>query len=619
MWSNRTHVLSLDQLAFLCGVETVSDFVSSIAAGRSGPRRRRPVAGALLVAGACLGSVSGPAQAEAFRQHVVVAQEGHAAVVGRDVLRQGGNAIDAAVATAFALAVTHPAAGNLGGGGFLVAYVADPGQVVTFDFRETAPASASERMYLGTDGQLVARHRAGLRAGGVPGTVHGLGLAHARFGRRPWDTLVRPAAKLAREGFTLSATLARALNAQLFRDVPTAGVPEDLGPTAARLADFPASVAAYRRPDGLPWKEGDRLVQSDLADTLDRIADGGPGEFYRGETARRIVAAMEAGGGLISAADLASYRARERVPTHVRFRGFDVYGMAPPSSGGVVLGIMLQILERYDLSASGRDSARTLHLVTEAMRRAYFVRATELADPDFVSVPTERLLSRAFADELAGTITDRATPSASLAPFPILDPAESADTTHLSTIDRDGNAVALTYTLEEGYGSKAVVPGTGFLLNNEMGDFNIVPGRTDTAGRIGTAPNRIAPGKRMLSSQTPTIVLRNGRVRLVTGSPGGRTIPNTVLWVVLDVLEFGLEPRAAVEAARTHHPWFPDRLTVEGQRWPAWTLERLEAKGHRIGRIGIQGDAHTIVVDPRTGLRHGVADPRRLTSRASGD
>ncbi len=576
-------------------------------------RSRRPIV-ALVIA-----ALSGAAaRAESFERHVVVSQEAHASDAGREALRRGGNAVDAAVATAFALAVTHPAAGNLGGGGFIVAYLAGERRVITIDFREIAPGSATETMYLGPDGKLLPHHRAGPRAAGVPGTVRGLGLAHQKYGKLPWAELVRPAARLAREGFPVSETLARSLNAQLSRGREESGVAEDLGPNDDRLADFPASVEAFSKPGGGRWTEGDRIVQRDLADTLDRIASAGPDEFYEGRTADLIVACMAEGGGLITKDDLAAYRAKERPPTHTTYRGFDVYGVGPPSSGGIVLALMLNILEPLDLKADGPRSPRTLHRVAEAMRRAYFVRATELADPDFVEIPVEKLASKAYALDLAKSITDRATPSAELAPFPIL-PAEGAHTTHLSTLDADGNAVALTYTLEQGYGSKAVVPGAGFLLNNEMGDFNLTPGRTDVNGRIGTVPNRIAPRKRMLSSQTPTIVLDGGKVRLVTGSPGGRTIPNTVLWVVLDVLEFGMEPREAVEAPRTHHPWFPDALTLEGSSWEEATLEDLRRRGHAVRRGGVQGDAHTIVVEPETGRIHGVADPRRKTSKASGD
>ena len=563
--------------------------------------------------GAASESGSGP-----FEEHAVVSVEAHASDVGLAVLRRGGNAFDAAIATAFALAVTHPAAGNLGGGGFLVGYRAGSGEVVAVDFREMAPAAATETMYLSSDGQLLPRHRAGPRAAGVPGTVRGLGLIHEEFGQAPWPDLIRPASRLAREGFEVTETLARSLNVQLFPDRPQAGAVVDFGAEPERLGDFPASVAALGKADGTPWKAGDRLVQADLAATLDRIADEGPDEFYRGRTARLIVDHMKAQGGLVTLEDLESYRARVRPPVHTTYRGSDVYGIGPPASGGIVVGQMLNILEPFDLKAEGPRSPRTLHLVTEAMRRAFYTRATLIADPDFVEIPVERLLSKETAADLARTIGDRATPSTDLADFPVMD-AEGEHTTHLSTMDGRGNAVALTYTLEQSFGSKDVVAGAGFLLNNEMGDFNITPGRTDASGRIGTPANRIAPRKRMLSSQAPTIVLRDGRVRLVTGSPGGRTIPNTVLWVVLNTLEFDLDPIGAVAAPRTHHAWLPDVLTLEGRSWPPQTRAALESIGQAVRIGGTQGDAHTIVVDPVTGGRSAVADPRRPTSRASSD
>lgn len=561
------------------------------------------------------------AQGQEFQKHVVVCQEGHAADIGRDVMREGGNAVDAAVATAFALAVTHPAAGNLGGGGFLVASVVRDGKpkVVTIDFREAAPLASSEKMYLDDQGKLLPRHRGGARAAGVPGTVRGLGLAHRDLGRRPWADLVRPAVKLARDGFPVSETLAKSLNAQLFAEADKADVPEDLGPRAEKLGDYPESVRAFRKPDGTQWKAGEILRQPDLADTLERIAKDGPDEFYQGETAKRIVEYCRTSGGIITLDDLAAYRAIPREPVKGTYRGHEVYGMGPPASGGILLIQMLNILERYDLKAELPHSPRTIHRVTEAMRRAFYTRATRIADPDRVKIDVARLISKEEADHLAKTITDRATPSESLAPFPISDVNEGNDTTHLSTMDGDGNAVALTYTLEEGYGAKAVVSGCGFLLNNEMGDFNLIPGRTDRGGRIGTEPNRIAPGKRMLSSQSPTIVMKDGTVRLVTGSPGGRTIPNTTLWVILNTLEFGLPPREAVDAARTHHQWFPDRLVLEGASWSDETRKALEARGHTLGSTRFQGDAHTIAVDPASGMKIGVADHRRATSRASGD
>jgi gamma-glutamyltranspeptidase / glutathione hydrolase len=559
-----------------------------------------------------------PAAGQEFKKHVVVSVEARASDVGRDVLQDGGNAVDAAIATAFALAVTHPAAGNLGGGGFLVAYRAESHDVVTIDFREAAPRAATERMYLGPNGKLKPHHRAGALAAGVPGTVRGLGLASRLYGKRPWAELVRPAAELARGGFSVSEPLAIALNAQLF---PKDGNAHDnvalrIGPD--HLADFPESVAAYRKRDGTPWQVGDMLIQRDLADTLERIATQGPDELYIGQTAELIASYMTRHNGLITREDLAGYQPKTRSPVQTRFRGYDVYGMGPPSSGGIVVCQMLNILERFDLKADGPRAPRTLHRVTEAMRRAYFTRATEIADPDFVSIPVDRLISKAEADRLASTITDRATPSAQLAPFPV-PTTEGNDTTHLSTIDSQGNAVALTYTLEEGFGSKAVVAGAGFLLNNEMGDFNLIPGRTDASGQIGTPANLIVAGKRMLSSQSPTIVLRDGQVFLVTGSPGGRTIPNTVLWVLLNVLEFGLDPRSAVDAPRTHHAWFPDVLTVEDSWKDRAALDILRQLGHTVQVGRSQGDAHTIAVDPASGRRIGAPDPRRSTAKAAGD
>jgi gamma-glutamyltranspeptidase/glutathione hydrolase len=555
-------------------------------------------------------------QAKPFSRHAVVAQEGNAADVGRDILRKGGNAIDAAVATAFALAVTLPEAGNIGGGGFIVAYLADRREVVTVDFREKAPLSATPTMYLDDFGHLKSHHREGAGAAAVPGTVRGLALAHQKWGQLPWPELVRPAARLAREGFSISEDLADSLNHQLRSGAK--GPDQAVATIHGRLAAFPESVAAFGKPGGGTWKAGDRLLQPDLAATLDRIANEGPHEFYEGKTASLLIDYMKAHGGWISREDLNAYEAKIRPPVKTTFRGCEVFGMGPPSSGGTVIGLMLNILERYDLGADGPASPKTLHRVTEAMRRAYYVRATRLADSDFVEVPVAELISRPFADRMAATINEKATPSASLATFPILS-EESDHTTHLSTIDAQGNAVALTYTLEESYGSKAVVTGAGFLLNNEMGDFNLIPGRTDTSGRIGTPANLIAPGKRMLSSQSPTIVLKNGRVRLVTGSPGGRTIPNTTLWVILNVLEFGLSVEEAVAAPRTHHQWFPDVLRVERRFNDESALEALRAMGHRIERAPVQGDANSIAVDLEQHAIRGAADPRRETTKASGD
>ncbi len=552
-----------------------------------------------------------------FDKHVVVCQQEDAALAGREVLRAGGNAIDAAIATALGLAVTHPAAGNLGGGGFLVVYLADRKLVKTIDFREAAPLASTERMYLDDKGKILPKHRAGARAAGVPGTVAGLALAHKEFGKLPWGMVVAPAQKLAREGFVISSTLASSLNQQLGMGKEV-GVDEDLGPDGEKLGDFASSVAVFKKPGGEVWNKGDRLVQPDLANTLDRIAAEGADGFYKGRTATLIADYMTKEGGLVTLEDLASYRAEIKSPLHGTFRNHDIYGAAPPSSGGVVILQALNILERFDLKADGPHSPVTLHRVTEAMRRAFHTRAASIGDPDFVQIPVERLISKPYAEFLARTIAPAfATPSVMLTSSTV-EGAEPNHTTHLSTIDQEGSAVALTYTLEEGYGSKAVVAGAGFLLNNEMGDFNLTPGLTDATGRIGFEANRIVPRKRMLSSQSPTIVMKGGRVKLVTGSPGGRTIPNTTLWVILNVIEFELQPRASVDAARTHHQWFPDILKLEGKKWEVATVERLRQMGHVVKVGGIQGDAHSIVVDEQ-GKRHGVADQRRKTSTAAGD
>ncbi|MFO0959671.1 MAG: gamma-glutamyltransferase [Isosphaeraceae bacterium] len=558
------------------------------------------------------------ALAQQFSRHVVVSQERFASEAGRDALRAGGNSIDAAIATAFALAVTHPSAGNLGGGGFLVAYLPETKEIVTVDFRETAPAASTPTMYLDADGKTLPRHREGRGRPACPGRSAASACAHRQWGSLPWAELVAPAWKLAREGFPVSETLARSLNAQLHPEGPRNDVPEDLGPEADFLAHFASSVKAYGKPDDTRWKAGDTIVQADLAATLERIAREGPDEFYRGKTAELIAADARDHGGLITLDDLRNYKAYRREPAHTTFRGHDVYGIGPAASGGIVTQLALNILERYDLKADGPRSARTLHRVAEASKRAFFVRATEIADPGFVPVDVRRLTSKEFADRMAESIGEKATPSAALAPFPVIG-AESNHTTHLSTMDGFGGAVALTYTLEEGYGSKYVVPGAGFLLNNEMGDFNLIPGRTDANGRIGTPANAIAPGKRMLSSQSPTLVLKDGKVRLVTGSPGGRTIPSTVLWVLLNVLEFGMGPAEAIQAPRTHHPWFPDAITLEGRSWDPAVIDDLKARGHAIRQATYQGDANSIVVDPASGAIHGVPDPRRRTETAAGD
>ena len=535
------------------------------------------------------------------REGLVVCVSTPACDAGASVLAKGGNAVDAAVATAFALAVTYPSAGNIGGGGFMI--VRTPaGKVTSFDYRERAPLTSTQTMYLGPDGQIVrARTNAGYLAPGVPGTVRGLELAHKKFGKLPWKDLVAPAVSLA-EGFTMSASLARSLNREI------------QGP----MAPFPASLLAFGKPGGGDWVEGDRLVQSDLAKTLRAIAQDGPNAFYKGWIADRIAEDMKANGGLITKQDLAAYKARERTPIRGAYKGYEIVSMPPPSSGGIALIEMLNILEAYDLKAKGLLTPPALHLQIEAMRRAYVDRARYLGDPDFVDVPVAKLTSKDHARTVATSIDEtKASASVGLGKDILTAPATEPDeTTHFSVIDRDGLAVTNTYTLEGGFGSHVVVKGAGFLLNNEMGDFNRKPGETNLTGDIGTAANLIAPGKRMLSSMTPTMVVRDGKLVLITGSPGGRTIINTVFTIVLGVTEYGLNGRQAVDLARMHHQWLPDRATLEVGAVPEATVAALKAMGHEIRIQGRQGDAHSIWIAP-DGTAYGVEDKRTPDSKAS--
>lgn len=524
--------------------------------------------------------------------------------VGVETLTRGGTAVDAAVATAFALAVTWPGAGNIGGGGYMVV-VPTSGKAgsekavpVVVDFREVAPAAATKEMFVAKEGRTPHRRV------GVPGTVRGLALAHSRFGRLAWRDLVTPAVCLARDGFTLDAATAASLN-------------EYLGKSEKQ--EFAELHRVFGKPGGGAWKPGERLVQPELAATLQEIAERGPDGFYLGTTADKLAAEMRRGGGLITREDLAAYRAKFREPVRGTYRGFEIVSVPPSSSGGTTLIEELNILENFDLHAQGRWSAETLHLMIEAAKRAFRDRACYLGDPDRVTIP-DKLTQKDYARSLArGIDLHRATPSTQLAgDIPIAQ--EAAHTTHFSVIDRERTAVSLTYTLENLYGSRVVVPGAGFVLNDEMNDFAWRPGVTDTKGKIGTPPNQIAPGKRMLSSMCPTVVLRNGKPYLITGSPGGRTIINTVLCMMVNVIDFGMDPRAAVDAPRLHHQWLPDRADVEpalARQYPS-VLKQLEAMGHVV-RVSTdeQGDAHSIWIDQRTGGLTGVADKRENGS-ASG-
>ncbi len=553
----------------------------------------------LLTSVTALTSGCGVQASYRYDQGMVVSADTLASRIGAAVLEAGGNAVDAAVATGFALAVTFPGAGNIGGGGFMVVRLPD-GTSTAFDFREKAPLAAHARMFLDENGEYSSRiHHNSHLAVGVPGTVAGFALAHERLGKLPWADLVGPAVELARNGFSLTDSRANDLARYVRRG----------------FQPYPASMASFSK-DGEPYAAGETLVQSDLANTLERIMREGRDGFYRGETARPIAEEMERGGGMITEEDLARYEAKERAPVQGTYRGYDIISMHPPSSGGPALIEMLNILEGYDLAEMGHNSAAYIHHLTEAMRRAYRDRARWVADMDFVDVPLERMLSKEYAAELRQDIDpQRATPS-SVSDVEL--PYESPETTHYSVVDASGMAVSVTYTIEGWYGSKITVPGGGFLLNNEMGDFNGAPGLTTDRGLIGTEPNLARPEQRMLSSMTPSIVAKDGKLVAVVGAPGGRTIINSVLEVIVHLIDFGMDIQSAVDAARFHHQWLPAQVTIERDGATAEVIEALRAMGHEI-RIGAtQGRTNCIGIDPLTGAVIGAADTRQADAAAIG-
>ena len=523
-----------------------------------------------------------------------------ASEVGASTLQAGGNAVDAAIATAFALAVTWPSAGNIGGGGFLV-YHGDDGMATTFDFREKAPMAATERMYLGFDGKVVNNsNHFGPLAVGVPGTVAGLYLAHQRLGSMAWSDLVQPAVELARNGIPITYSLQTGFER-----------------SASRLRQYPASARKFFKADGSFYHLGETWVQPDLAHTLELIRDHGADGFYRGENAERFAGFMADIGGLITEEDLAAYEAKEREPIRGSYRGYDIVSMPPPSSGGVGMVQMLNILEGFDLAAMGHNSADYLHVLTESMRRAYSDRAEHLGDPDFnEAMPLDRLLDKDYASELRASID--MTQKSESSPELFAQVYESEETTHFSVVDKDGNMVSLTYTLEFGYGSAITVAGGGYLLNNELGDFNAVPGVTDLRGQIGTAPNLVAAEKRPLSSMTPTIVARDGKPLFAVGSPGGKTIINTTMQVILNVIDHGFNIAEAIEAGRIHHQWLPDITSVESNALSADTLNSYQNRGHQIRERGSQGAAMGVYYDRDQDLFLGAADSRRGDGGAVG-
>lgn len=523
---------------------------------------------------------------------MVVSQEALASAVGAEILAQGGNAVDAAVATGFALAVTLPQAGNIGGGGFMLVYLADEDRTVAIDYRETAPRAADADLFLDETG-AVDRRKATLThlAAGVPGTVAGLLHALERYGTMDREEVLAPAIRLAEEGIRVTPALAHSLER-----------------SASRLQRNEASRQYFFREDGSLLRPGDLWQQSDLAWSLTEIAQQGAAAFYQGAIADKLIAEMERGGGLMSREDLAGYEALERTPVRGSYRGYEVVSMPPPSSGGVHLVQMLNMLEGWPLAEMEHNSAAYLHYLVEAMRRAYADRSQYLGDPDFHEVPVAELTDKAYAERLRGTISaDRATPSQQVAPG-LPAGSESPQTTHYSVWDRAGNVVTNTYTLNFSYGNGISVPGAGFLLNNEMDDFSAKPGEPNAFGLVGGEANAVGPGKRPLSSMTPTLVFRDGEPVLATGSPGGSTIITIVLQILLNVIDFDMNIAEATAAPRIHHQWLPDQIMWE-KGISADTRALLEARGHTFATsIRPMGRAQSIM--RRNDVLEGAADPR---------
>lgn len=533
-------------------------------------------------------------------QGMVAAQNEIASRVGAEILAQGGNAVDAAVAVGFALAVTTPRAGNIGGGGFMLLHLAASNETVAIDYREMAPPRASRDMYLDEDGNVDNdKARFSHLSSGVPGTVAGLHLALTKYGTMPWKDVIEPAMRLARDGIIVSYDLAENLRAR-----------------RERLGRNEASRNAFYKPDGQPYAPGELFRQKDLARTLQEIATNGPDAFYRGKIAALIVAEMERGGGLIDAEALAAYRPVERRAVRGSYRDFEIVAMPPPSSGGLHVIQMLNILEHFPVARLGAGSADNIHLLAEVSRLAFADRSKHLGDPDYYEVPQEWLISKDYARQLAATIDlQRARPSADVAPG-VAPAYESPDTTHFSVIDRDGNVVANTYTLNFSYGNHVTVPGAGFLLNNEMDDFVSAPGIPNAFGMLGGEANEIQPGKRPLSSMTPVIVFKDGVPVLATGSPGGSRIISAVLQMLVNVIDHGMNIADATDAPRIHHQWYPDQLQLEPGISPD-TIALLRAKGHTIGENSwAVGSLQSVA--RRGGMFYGASDPRRPAAAAVG-
>jgi gamma-glutamyltranspeptidase/glutathione hydrolase len=539
-------------------------------------------------------------RAVAAEHGMVVAQERQAAQIGADVLRRGGNAVDAAVATGFAMAVTYPRAGNIGGGGFMVIHSRERGEDVAIDYRETAPAAMTRDIFLGPDGKPdIAKSRDSALGIGVPGTPAGLVLALEKYGSGKFTLaeLLKPAIDLARDGFVIA---------------------DDLGDTLAsgqrRMARWPSATKIFSDADGKPLRDGDRLVQPDLAATLSAISEQGPRGFYEGPVAEKLAKAVVDAGGIMTTEDLKSYQAVIRAPVRGTYRGYDIVSMPQPSSGGTVLLETLNILEGFPMSDMKQGSAPSLHLIIEAMKRAYADRARYLGDPSFVNAPVAILIAKDYAaKQRASMDLDRATPwTDALSATP---PREGSNTTHYSVVDSLGNAVSNTYTLNFPYGVGLVAEGTGVLLNNELDDFTATPGASNAFGLVGFEANLPGPGKRPLSSMSPTIVLKDGKPVLVTGSPGGSRIISAVLQVIVNVLDYRMDVAAAVAAPRLHHQWLPDDVRIE-RGFAEETIAALKAKGHHVIEPLGQTSANSIAVTPNGLL--GAPDPRTRGAEAAG-
>ncbi|MEZ5932648.1 MAG: gamma-glutamyltransferase [Alphaproteobacteria bacterium] len=523
---------------------------------------------------------------------MVASQDAVATQVGLDVLKDGGNAVDAAVSVAFALAVTLPRAGNLGGGGFMIVHDAESGETVAIDYREMSGAAAFRDMYLDDQGEAdPEKSRYSGLAVGVPGTVAGMALALERYGTLSLADALAPAIELAENGIEVTADLADSLKA-----------------LTERLQKWPSSTAVFYKEGGVPFEPGETLVQSDLAASLKMIGDEGPAAFYQGPIAAKIVAAVDAAGGHLTLDDFKSYEVKLREPVTGSYRGYDVLSMPPPSSGGVHIVQILNTLEGVPIGYLGHNSADSIHMMAEAMKVAYADRSEYLGDPDFVDVPIEALTSKAYAADILARISrGRAATAAEIRPGDLSD-YESNETTHFSVVDSDGNAVANTYTINFSYGSGLVAEGTGILLNNELDDFSAKPGVPNAYGLIGGDANAVEPRKRPLSSMSPTLVLKEGKPFLVTGSPGGSRIITTTLQVIMNVIDHGMNIAEATQAPRIHHQWLPDELRIEEGISPD-TIALLEQRGHNVVVKDAMGSTQSIMVTD--GGLYGASDPRR--------